>query len=178
MHETTRGFAVWVCFAAAAALVAARSLADDRADLSLAIRQRNLAAVRAIVDKNPALVKSADDSGFTPLHIAATAGRVDIIEYLLGRGADLEARTAGGQTPLFQTVPLASQQAFAYLLKKGANLNARDNQGKTILQFALAWRRPAMVDLILQRGFSRGHRPARRRRRCWTRPRTPASSRW
>ncbi len=154
MHDTTRGFPLWACFAAAAALVAAQSLADDRADLSLAIRQGNLAVVRAIVEKNPALVKSGDDSGFTPLHIAATAGHVDIIAYLLDRGADLEARTAGGQTPVFQTVPLASQEAFAYLLKKGANLNARDNQGKTILQFALAWRRPAMVDLILQRGFT------------------------
>jgi ankyrin repeat protein len=145
---------VWVCFAAAAALVTAHSPVDDRAELSLAIRQGHLAAVRAIVEKNPALVKSGDDSGFTPLHIAATAGHVDIVAYLLERGADLEARTAGGQTPVFQTVPLASQQAFTYLLTKGANLNARDNQGKTILQFALTWQRPAMVDLILQHGFT------------------------
>jgi ankyrin repeat protein len=154
MYETTRAMAVWVCCAAAAALVTARPAADDRSDLSLAIRQGNLAAVRAIVEKNPALVKSGDDAGFTPLHIAATAGRVDIIEYLLERGADLEARTAGGQTPLFQTVPLASEQAFERLLGKGANLNARDSRGQNILQFALTWRRPAMVDLILQHGFS------------------------
>jgi ankyrin repeat protein/poly(3-hydroxybutyrate) depolymerase len=127
---------------------------DDRADLSLAIRQGNLAAVRSIVERNPGLVKSADDSGFTPLHIAATAGHVDIIEYLLDRGADLEARTAGGQTPLFQTVPLGSEQAFERLLEKGANLNARDDLGRTILQFALTWRRPSMVDVILQHGFN------------------------
>lgn len=73
--------------------------ADDRADLSLAIRQGLLDKVTAIVDKNPGLVTSADDGGFTPLHIAATAGRVDIIEFLLHRGADIEARTGGGQTP-------------------------------------------------------------------------------
>jgi ankyrin repeat protein/poly(3-hydroxybutyrate) depolymerase len=131
-----------------------RAPLDDRADLSLAIRQGNLAAVRAIVEKNPGLVKSADDSGFTPLHIAATAGHVDIIEHLLDRGADLEARTAGGQTPLFQTVPLASEQAFGRLLEKGANLNARDDLGRTILQFALTWRRPSMVDVILKHGFT------------------------
>jgi len=95
-------------------LLASMSLADDRTDLSLAIRQGNLAAVRRIVEKNPALVTSADDAGFTPLHIAATAGRVDIVDYLLGRGADIEARTAGGQTPLFQTVPLVSQQTFVH----------------------------------------------------------------
>ncbi len=148
-----RGCAGWVGIAAAAA-VAAGPQGNDRTDLSLAIRQGNFAAVRAIVEKNPALVKSGDDSGFTPLHIAATAGRVEIVEYLLERGADLEARTAGGQTPLFQTVPLASEQAFERLLEKGANLNARDDRGQNILQFALTWRRPAMVELILQHGFS------------------------
>jgi ankyrin repeat protein len=146
------------CFLIPLAVAIASSMAqapaDDRAELSLAIRQGNLDRAKAIVEKSPALVTSADDSGFTPLHIAATAGRVDIIEYLLQRGADIEARTAGGQTPLFQTVPLASAEAFDCLLRKGARLGARDNSGKSILQFALSWQRPAMADLILARGFA------------------------
>jgi len=140
-------------FSATILTLAPLSLADDLADLSLAIRQGNRGAARALVEKNPALAKTADGSGVTPLHIAATVGRVDIVTYLLDRGADIEARTAEGQTPLFQTVPLAAQKALVYLLEKGANFNARDNAGRTILQFALSWRRPAMVDLILGRGF-------------------------
>jgi len=144
-----------IVLALAVALGAATAThADDRADLSLAIRQGNLAAVRAIVEKNATLVTTADGSGFTPLHIAATAGQVEIIGFLLGRGADIEARTLGGQTPLFQTVPFVGREAFSYLLGKGANINARDSQGNSILQFALSWRRPAMVDLILGRGFA------------------------
>ena len=144
---------VLIPLAVAIASSMAQAPAGDRAELSLAIRQGNLERVTAIVERSPALVRSADDSGFTPLHIAATAGRVDIIEFLLQRGADIEARTAGGQTPLFQTVPLASAEAFDYLLRKGARLDARDNSGKSILQFALSWQRPAMADLILARGF-------------------------
>jgi ankyrin repeat protein len=146
------------CFLIPLALVIASSMAQvpagDRAELSLAIRQGNMERVKAIVEKSPAMVTSADDSGFTPLHIAATAGRVEIIEHLLQRGADIEARTAGGQTPLFQTVPLASAEAFDCLLRNGAALGARDNSGKSILQFALSWQRPAMADLILARGFA------------------------
>lgn len=137
----------------AVATSTAQTATDDRAELSLAIRQGHLDRVKAIVQKAPALVGSADDSGFVPLHIAATAGRVDIIEFLLQSGADIEARTSGGQTPLFQTVPLGSGAAFEWLLRKGAKLDARDNEGKSILQFALTWQRPAMVDLILARGF-------------------------
>jgi ankyrin repeat protein len=64
--------------------------------------------------------------------VRRTAGRVDIIEFLLQHGATIEARTAGGQTLLFQTVPLASEQAFLFLLSKGANLDARDNGGQSI----------------------------------------------
>jgi ankyrin repeat protein len=145
---------VLISLAVAIASSMAQAPAGDRAELSLAIRQGNLERAKAIVEKYPALVTSADDSGFTPLHIAATAGRVDIIEYLLQRGADIEARTAGGQTPLFQTVPLASAEAFDCLLRRGARLGARDNSGKSILQFALSWQRPAMADLILARGFA------------------------
>jgi hypothetical protein len=94
-------------------------------------------------------------AGFTPLHIAATAGRVDIIDDLLARGAAIEARTNGGDTPLFQTVPLASGAAFVRLLEKGARLDARNNAGQSILRFALEWQRPAMADLILSRDFKR-----------------------
>jgi ankyrin repeat protein len=133
--------------------IVAQVPADDRADLSLAIRQGNLDRVKVIVQRAPALAGSADDSGFTPLHIAATAGRVDIIEFLLRSGADIEARTLGGQTPLFQTVPLGSGAAFEFLLRRGARLDARDNAGESILQFALTWQRPAMAELILARGF-------------------------
>jgi ankyrin repeat protein len=150
MKHVARSF---ILLAVVVASSMAQGPAGDRADLSLAIRQGNLERVRAIVQKSPAMVASADESGFTPLHIAATAGRVDIIEFLLQCGADIEARTSGGQTPLFQTVPLASAEAFDYLLRKGARLGARDNSGRSILQFALSWQRPAMADLILARGF-------------------------
>lgn len=134
-------------------LIGGQLAADDYQDLSLAIRQRNLAAVRELVNKNPALVKFKEENGFTALHIAATAGRVDIIEFLLSQGADLEGRTAGGQTPLFQTVPLAARDAFLYLLSRGADINLRDNDGRSILQFALNWQRPVMIETILGHGF-------------------------
>lgn len=125
----------------------------DRSALSLAIRQGERDTVAAILDRRPALATSSDAAGFTPLHIAATAGRVDMAELLLSRGAGLEARTPDGRTPLFQAIPLGSGEAFAYLLSRGANLHARDNAQGTILEFALTWRRPAMVELILRAGF-------------------------
>lgn len=153
--------AAWTAALLAIVLAVASSAgsSDDRSDLSLAIRLGDLRAVRAIVERSPGLLRSADDSGFTPLHIAATAGRVEIVDYLLAQGCDVEARNAEGRTPLFQTVPLARGEAFVRLLEKGANLNALDGQGGTILQFALTWRRPAMVALILSRGFRLDVRP-------------------
>jgi ankyrin repeat protein len=36
----------------------------------------------------------------TPLHIAAEAGDVEMVQLLLGRGATLDLRDASGSTPL------------------------------------------------------------------------------
>jgi ankyrin repeat protein len=98
------------------------SPADDLADLSLAIRQGNLTVGRALVEKNPALTKTADGSGFTPLHIAATAGRVDIVAYLLDRGADIEARGYDGRSAWHLAESGGRASTVALLAPRGPKL--------------------------------------------------------
>jgi hypothetical protein len=82
MTRNVSTVAVVVAMAVALAVITALAVESGQADLrdlSLAIRQGNLAAVQALVAKTPALATAADDGGYTPLHIAATAGSVEII---------------------------------------------------------------------------------------------------
>ena len=87
------------------ALVAEKPALIDEALLA-AIRASNKDQVAAILDQAPALVKSADKSGFTPLHAAAVFTTDDgaIIRLLVARGADLHAIRDPGSTPLWWAV--------------------------------------------------------------------------
>jgi ankyrin repeat protein len=68
----------------------------------------DVAAVRTAVADAPRLlagtVEHAGETGWTPLHLAAAAGREDVVRVLVGAGADLTARTESGRTPLHVAV--------------------------------------------------------------------------
>ena len=58
--------------------------------------------------------------GFAPIHDAAFHGRVDLIQMLLDSGADMNARSNGGETPLGTAVRAGRAEAAAFLRGKGA----------------------------------------------------------
>ncbi|MFZ2959557.1 MAG: ankyrin repeat domain-containing protein [Candidatus Ozemobacteraceae bacterium] len=74
----------------------------------------------------------------TPLHKAAKTGTPDIVDYLIQKGAQVNAIDGRGQTPLFQTTTRISDsskdiEVAELLIKKGANVNAKDGEGYTAL---------------------------------------------
>jgi uncharacterized protein len=95
-------------------------------------------------------VAARNDSGVTPLHLAAYP---EMARILVKHGADLEAREDGGGTPLH----LASEHpegldVMRELLALGADVNARDSSGATVLTTALARDEHEKVDLLLSFG--------------------------
>lgn len=58
-------------------------------DLRAAVRLRNLDTVKDLIAKEPAAVHTRGGDGQTPLHVAPT---VEIAQYLLDHGADIDAR--------------------------------------------------------------------------------------
>lgn len=92
----------------------------------------NLAAVTRAVEKYPTAVKWADASGYTALHYAAANGNVPLINYLLDKGADIEARNTGDSTPLHNAVEWERNiDAVKLLLDRGANINAVNSSKET-----------------------------------------------
>jgi ankyrin repeat protein len=45
-------------------------------------------------------VNAKSDDGWTPLHLAAARGHKEIVEQLIAKGADVNAKTINGITPL------------------------------------------------------------------------------
>jgi hypothetical protein len=61
----------------------------------------------------------------TPLHTAARFDQLDALEWLLGRGARVQARTVEGWTPLMMGAAAASDRVVAALLAKGSRPDTR-----------------------------------------------------
>lgn len=86
-------------------------------------------------------VRRAADYCYTPLHVAANASQNmnDLVAMLLEAGADVNARTAHGATPLHRVGEAAWHIHMAdRLLRGGADVNAVDQLGKTPLHYAAA----------------------------------------
>ena len=44
--------------------------------------------------------RGMSQNGFTPLHIASQQGNLDVVKYLVGKGADIKAKNVGGMIPI------------------------------------------------------------------------------
>ncbi|WP_257265601.1 ankyrin repeat domain-containing protein [Endozoicomonas sp. ONNA2] len=81
-----------------------------------------------------ACVNARDDAGRTPLHDALSG---EIVQELLARGADIEAKDNNEATPLIAVMTkYDSLEAVKALLATGANIEASDKFQRTPLHFA------------------------------------------
>ena len=108
-------------------------------------------AVAAIVGWTPGLVHSSSRAGATPLHHAAGAGHLKVVEQLLDAGALIDA-AGPGLTPLMLAAGGGRDDVVACLLARGASVNAVGSGGVTVLHLAAAQSRIELVNTLLDRG--------------------------
>ena len=94
-----------------------------------AARDGDAAAVRELLAADPSLVGAVDVHRKTPLHLAAEHDRPEVAELLLDSGAELEAWTSWGATPLEWAGVLGSRRAGDVLLAHGARLTLASAAG-------------------------------------------------
>lgn len=71
--------------------------------IAAGIRERDLAKVRNLLDAEPELLHAGDERGNQPIHWAVMTRQLDIIDELLARGADIDARRQDGGRPIHLT---------------------------------------------------------------------------
>lgn len=68
--------------------------------VAAAIRQRDLPQVQALLDASPTLIHAGDQHGNQPIHWAVMTRQMEIIDALLARGADINAKRFDGARPI------------------------------------------------------------------------------
>lgn len=74
--------------------------------------------------------------GVNDLHRAASSGNVEWARAALKAGADLNAKTDAGETPLHYAVLAEQLPVCQLLIESGAEVNARDRDGESVLSYA------------------------------------------
>ena len=140
---------------------------SGRTPLHEAVRKNDLTIVNILLDKQPQMVKykckhwqEVDETllsleelaeynadvchcGYTPLHLAARYGHLEVAILLIRKGARLDERDCTGATP----VHVASCHNHANLI--GGNLNVKTSNGSTPLHSAAACGAVEIIDYLL-----------------------------
>jgi ankyrin repeat protein len=104
-------------------------------------REEDFKLVKALIEHG-ANVNAVCQNRLTPLFQASMWGRLDVVEYLVAKGADVSAKNDGGDTPLHlaaSTYVYSSSDIPAivnFLLSHGASPWAKNDSGKLPIQLA------------------------------------------
>ncbi len=119
-----------------------------------AVKKKDGTAATALLDKgSPSLINTKDlTSGDTALHIATTRRDLTWMEFMIAKGANVNAANIKGETALVVAVNLGFTEGVELLVGNGAQVDTRNRTGETPLITALHNRDVGLMRLLLKAG--------------------------
>uniref|UniRef100_A0A8B9YZG8 Ankyrin 3 n=1 Tax=Bos mutus grunniens TaxID=30521 RepID=A0A8B9YZG8_BOSMU len=117
--------------------------------LHIAARKDDKAAALLLQNDNNADVESK--SGFTPLHIAAHYGNINVATLLLNRAAAVDFTARNDITPLHVASKRGNANMVKLLLDRGAKIDAKTRDGLTPLHCGARSGHEQVVEMLLDR---------------------------
>lgn len=103
-------------------------------DLMWALKNGELEEVKAIITAED--VNRTLEGGRKPLHYAADSGHTDLVEFLISKGADVNAADKHNLTPLLTACFENHLSCVKVLLEKGADKERKGPDGLTAYESA------------------------------------------
>lgn len=112
----------------------------------------DLARVKELLKMNPELLNSKGRHEKEPLHLASEAGHLDLVKFLLSKGANVNGRNIINETPLHYAIGSNHPEVVALLMAGGADINARRSDCLTSLDLASMMGRKVILKYLEKLG--------------------------
>lgn len=92
---------------------------NDKTALIVAIEKRFLTTIQQLINYGA----NVNNMDISPLHYACKLGNIEIIQLLLGNGADINLINNSGKSPIYYACKHGNIELIKYLIEHGANFN-------------------------------------------------------
>jgi len=138
----------FILFCAGFLLFAGYSRAQEIFD---AVKGGDLAKVKTVVEADPPALRSLNSFNQTPLLAAVQEKKVEIAEYLIGKGADVNAGDNSRATALSYAITGGLTNIAKMLVDRNADINSPAMWNMRPVAFALEFGRKDIADMLLDK---------------------------
>nr|XP_034184113.1 uncharacterized protein LOC117606144 isoform X1 [Osmia lignaria] len=117
-----------------------------------AVRNNHIDVVKVLLKNEVDVDFTQSVGGFSMLHVAAEFGHQEIVDFLLKKGANVNARNDRGGIPLHTAALNGHLEVVNTLILNGADVNARVLHGCTSLHYAIENGHEKIANILLEHG--------------------------
>jgi len=124
----------------------------EQANIFEACRSGNIELVEKIYTEAPESINTVDAKGYTPLILAVYNYQPGIVNFLIAKGAELDAADMAGNTALMGVCFKGYKDLAEKLIDAGADVNRRNVNGATALTFVATFGHFKIAEKLLKMG--------------------------
>ena len=121
---------------------------DKMPDLISYIKRGDFKAVKSLIESGSNPEVTIPETGHTALQVAFMYDHMDIAEYLLGKGANINAVDRLGSTVLILAAMEGNTNAVKFFLEHGADPTIKNIKGWDAMQYAKSGGFEDIVELL------------------------------
>lgn len=125
---------------------------EDYMEFTEALTGGNMKVVKKFVEAEPSLVNQKFFA-WEPLQMAASKGRLDVVKYLISKGADKDyVHPASNNTAFHMAAFIGDTATMKYLASIGADVNKKLKGDVSLMRYFKEEKNQPMVELLTQLG--------------------------